>query len=145
MFPMQTVTLETVKANEATTKNTGKTLKFDFETGDFILKDGKVDTLTELEGLKMWISKVLRTTKGAYKIYKDRDYGITNLKELMTKNYPYAFVKAEIEREITETLLKNTNITSLSSFEFTRGEGTKLIVSFTINSVYGNTSESVVI
>lgn len=143
MFPTQAVNLETVSANEINTENTGKTLKFDFETGDFVLKDGKVNTLNEFEGLRMWIQKVLRTTKGAYKIYKD--YGITNLKELMTKNYPYAFVKAEIEREITDTLLQNSNITSLSNFQFIRGEGTKLIVSFTINTTYGSTSESVVI
>ena len=67
MFPSQEITTTTT-ALETTTTGSGKTLNFDFDAGDFVVKDGKVVTLTGLEALKIWIKKILRTEKNKYKI-----------------------------------------------------------------------------
>lgn len=144
MFPEQSITYTTVIESEEKASNSGKSFLFDFETGDFVIKDGKLVEITELEALKTWISKVLRTTKDKFDIYLDTDYGITNLKELINKDFPFAFIKAEVEKEITETLLKNSNVNSVIDFEFTR-ESEKLTVSFTVNSAYGTTESEVII
>ena len=42
---------------------------FDFETGDFLIKDGKVQTVSGYVALKQWIQKMLKTEQNKYKIY----------------------------------------------------------------------------
>lgn len=116
----------------------GKSFKFDFVAGDFITKDGKVEELTGIESLKIWIVKLLKTEKHKFKIYKTGEidvYGIT-LMDLVHSDNPYFFIKSEIQREIKEELLKNTEILSVSDFIFTREKRT-LAVAFTVNSIYG--------
>lgn len=143
MFPEQVITYNTVIENEEKAANNGKSFLFDFETGDFIIKDGKMQSLSDEEALKMWIQKVLKTTKSKFKIYDDTDYGIANLKELITSDFPFAFIKAEVEKEIIETLLKNSNIKSVNGFEFIRDKRI-LNVSFTVNSTYGEIEQEVI-
>ena len=140
MFPSQELT--------TTTKNstTGKTMNFDFETGDFVVKDGKVVTLTGLEGLEMWITKVLKTDKNKFKIYNTDNvekYGVTLL-ELVTSDYPRPFIEAQVQAAIIETLMKNSDIKAVYNFSFTRDKRT-LIVNFTVTSVYGITEKKVII
>ncbi len=140
MFPSQELT--------TTTKNstTGKTMSFDFETGDFVVKDGKVVTLTGLEGLEMWITKVLKTDKNKFKIYNTDNvekYGVTLL-ELVTSDYPRPFIEAQVQAAIIETLMKNNDIKEVYNFSFTRDKKT-LIVNFTVTSVYGITEKKVII
>jgi len=145
MFPSQEI-ITTTTALETTITSSGKTLNFDFDTGDFVVKDGKVVTLTGLEALKMWIKKTFKTEKNKYKIYNDDNiekYGV-NLFELTNKGYPFSYVKAQIQTAITETLLKNSDITGVSDFDFTRS-GLKLTVNFTVTSVYGFTVSEVII
>jgi len=145
MFPNQEITTSTATL-ETTIASSGKTLSFDFDAGDFVVKDGKIVTLTGLEALKMWIKKILRTEKNKYKIYntdKIEKYGV-NLFELTNKGYPFSYVKTQIQTTIIETLLKNIDITGVTDFTFTRDK-LKLTVNFTVNSVYGATSEEVTI
>lgn len=118
--------------------NMGKSFNFNFTTGDFTIKNGKVQVLEGVEALKVWIMKLIKTEKFRFKIYSTGstdEYGIT-LMDLVHSNYPYFFVKSEIQREITEGLLKNVEILEVKDFVFTREKRT-LVVNFTVNSIYG--------
>lgn len=144
MFPTQTVTLNNLTNSSNEISQTGKSFLFDFEAGDFVVKDGKFVEITGKEALRQWIQKVLKTTKSRYKIYENTEYGITSLKELITQDFPLAYIKSEIEKEVQDTLLNNSNINSVTDFDFKR-DGTTLTVSFTVNSIYGTTESEVTI
>ena len=94
---------------------------FDFDTGDFIVRDGKLVECDGLEAVKVWIEKILRTEKGRFKIYDGTVYGC-QLEDLIIGNsYSAAFIEAELKREIEEALLQNPQISSVSNIGITRG------------------------
>lgn len=142
MFPTQEVNIDNLTNNSNIANTNGKSFSFDFEAGDFVIKDGKLQEIEGIDVLENWIQKKLRTEKNKYKIYVN-GYGVT-LSEYITSNFPMAFIKSEIEREVKEALLTNNNIKSLSDFELTRDKRT-MIVNFTVNSVYGSTVSEVII
>lgn len=57
---------------------------------------------------------------------------------------PYPFIKAEIEREVKEALLKNTAIKSVENFSFERKKRL-LKVNFDCQTIYGTVKSEVVI
>ena len=127
----------------AKASNGGKSFSFDFNKGDFNVIDGKLQEIDNLEALKLWISKVIQTTKYKFKVYDGCDYGITDLKELITSGLPLPFIKSEIEREVKETLLKNKQIKSVENFKFER-ERRLLTVSFDCSTIYGSVESEVI-
>lgn len=137
MFPGQDNSIkDNAKNNSSEIYSDGKSFLFDFNSGEFKLQDGKLSTIEKLEALKSWINKILRTDKNKYEIYKNTSYGVENLKDLLTSNYPFEFIKAEIERSVKEILLKNKNIKSVERFEFERNNRL-LKVSFNVISNFG--------
>ena len=46
--------------------NGGKSFYFDFEKGDFNVIDGRLQEINNLEALKLWITKILKTAKLKY-------------------------------------------------------------------------------
>lgn len=125
----------------------GVILSYDFEIGDFNMKDGKPIELTGLEALKVWIKKVLKTEKHKFKVYTNTDsqyaYGVTIRDYINNSNLPYNFKIAEIQREITESLMVNSSINSVTNFNFEREKRT-LKITFTINTIYGVSDEEVI-
>ena len=115
----------------------GKTLDFDFVTGDFVLKDGRAVPLTGADAVKIRIEKCLRTILNKYEIYRQdsEPYGITAF-DLTNRQYPFAFLCAEVEREVTEALLRDSEILAVTEFTFERDRRT-LETSFTVESIYG--------
>lgn len=79
MFP-QTV----VNTSEINTKATtqGKSFLFDFDTNNFVIKDGKLVEVEGIEAIKTWIAKILRTEKFKFNIYDE--YGV-KLEDLMVE------------------------------------------------------------
>ena len=140
--PSQNSYIENNNIN-AKASNGGKSFSFDFNKGDFNVVDGKLQEIDNLEALKLWISKVIQTTKYKFKVYDGCDYGITDLKELITSGLPLAFIKSEIEREVKETLLKNKQIKSVENFKFER-ERRLLTVSFDCSTIYGSVESEVI-
>lgn len=147
MLPNQnTITSIKELENNNEVNSKGKSPKFDFDLGDFVVKDGKVTTVTGVEALKLWIKKVLRTKKNKYEIYKTQNvekYGV-NLLEIITSKYPLTYIQAQVQSIVTEALLKNSDIKSVTNFKFVRDKRL-LNVQFDVNTVYGLTRESVVI
>lgn len=144
MFPEYEPQLNNIDQETKTTL--GKSFLFDFNTGDFVLKDGKLVEVEGIEALKIWIQKILKTEKFKFKIYETgetNEYGVTLL-DLINKGYPTYFVQAEIQREITEALLMNPEINDISNFIFAR-ETRGLAVTFTVDSIYGSTENEVIL
>jgi hypothetical protein len=129
IFPTTLINV-TSTSTEASSK---KSFLFDFTTGDFVVKDGKLKVSEGEEALKTWIGKVLRTQKDKYEIYES--YGVKTL-DLINGGYPQAFVESELKREIKEALLSNSEINSVTDFNFSRANR-KLSCGFKVNSIYG--------
>lgn len=119
---------------------TGKSFLFDFEAGDFILKDGRLVEISDLEAIKVWIEKILRTEKYRYKVYEREDkneYGVVLEDLIVGNNFPHSFVEAELKREISQALTKHPMIQSLSGWEIEK-KNPILKISFKVNLIDGS-------
>lgn len=117
-----------------------KTFDFDFQAGEFRMKNGNPVVLTGIDALKLWIQKCIRTQLNRYSIYKGRQYG-ANVEDLVFgKSYNFDFAESELRREIETALLQNEDIQSMSSFSVKRA-GSTLDISFTLITVCGKVSE----
>lgn len=115
----------------------GKTLEFDFSAGDFVTKDGRLQSVEGEDALRVRIEKCIRTEADKYQIYLQdgTPYGVKTF-DLTNRKLPQAFLFAEIEREVTEALLRDSDVTGVYGFEFDR-EGRTLSVEFTVESIFG--------
>lgn len=109
-----------------------RSFKWDFKEGDFVLVDGRLVEVSGLEYLKVWIEKAIRTEANT-SFYTA--YG-SNHHSLIGSVFDKDFVQSEIERMVTEALLKNDAITAVGNFEF-EFEGSLLTMKFTVTSIYG--------
>ena len=114
MFPTSTdVTLN----NETKSSSRVKSYLFDFDIGDFIVRDGKLVECDDIDAIKVWIKKILRKEKGRYTIYSDTEYGC-HLEDLIIGNsYTVEFIEAELKREIEDALKQNSQIKSVTNFQ----------------------------
>ena len=117
MFPNSTdITID----NESNTSSGTKSYMFDFENGDFVVRDGKLIECDSIDAIKVWIEKILRTEKGRYPIYDNTEYGC-HLEDLIIGNsYTAEFIEAELKREIEDALKQNPQIISVTNFNITR-------------------------
>lgn len=128
--------------NIKTSVKTGKSFLFDFKQGDFIVKDGKIVEIDDTEALKVWIEKILRTEKFRFKVYekqnRNSEYGINIYDLIIGKTYPKSFIEAEIKREVTDALLRNPLIKSLSNWSIEQ-DNPMLKIAFKVNLANGET------
>lgn len=119
MFPNSTdITLD----NKTQTLNGTKSYLFDFTTGDFVVRDGKLIECDGIDAIKVWIEKILRTEKGRHPIYDNTEYGC-HLEDLIIGNsYTTEFIEAELKREIEDALKQNPQITSVTNFKISRNK-----------------------
>lgn len=97
-----------------------KTYLFDFETGEFVIRDGKMVECDGVDAIKVWIEKIIRTEKNRYKIYTDTEYGC-HLEDLVIgNNYTTEFIEAELKREIEDALMQHPMIQRISGFVIER-------------------------
>lgn len=117
-----------------------KTYNFDFDKGDFVVKNKDVEIISDEEALKLWINKILRTQLNRYSIYKGTGYGANTEDLIIGKSYGYGFTESELEREIEAALLKNGEIKGINQFSIER-KSSKLIITIDLNTVYGQMTE----
>jgi len=103
-----------------------RTYKLDFAAKTI---SGIVD---ESEAIRQAILKRLMTDAGVYEIYSD-DYGL-KVNDLI--GLSPGIVRSEIERRITETLLRDDRITAVTNFESTV-TGDEMTLSFIVTTIYG--------
>lgn len=116
-----------------------KTYKWNFEKGDFELKDGKLQETTDAEYIKIWAEKLLRTRIGL-EIYDK--YG-SGHHDLIGRAFDLDFAKSEITRIFKESLLSNEAIRSMNVINVQLIDST-LRVKANINTIYGNLDLEVV-
>ena len=63
MFPNSTYIM---LDNESNTSSGTKSYMFDFENGDFVVRDGKLIKCDSIDAIKVRIEKIFRTEKGRY-------------------------------------------------------------------------------
>ena len=112
----------------------GKAFLYDFKTGDFVYKNGAPVLLEGKEALKAWVEKCIRTVKFKAIVHKDLEYG-PQIEDLIGSVFDVDFVRAEIEREVSEALLRNSYITNIESFNFVV-DGSELQADISLNTVY---------
>jgi len=99
----------------------GVSFQYDFQKGEFVLRDGKLVPVKDLAAIRVWIEKVLRTEKFRFKVYEQPagqdEYGVTIEDLIMGHDYPRAFLEAELRREINNALLRHPRIQSLSNWK----------------------------
>lgn len=144
MFPKEDTSQEQQKTSA---KSGGKSFLFDFDTGDFMVIDGKIKPVENLEAVRIWIDKILRTERFKFRVYEkennEEEYGVSLL-DFTNGNYDMAFKKIEIEREIKEALAKNTAISKVHSFVFEQKKRT-LNCKFTVETIYGTAGGEITI
>lgn len=112
MFPRLKLDKVIEEVEQEENKVYDKTFLFDFDKGDFVVRDGRLVEVAGKEATKVRLEKLLRTEKFKYEIYKTLDndnedeYG-TNIKKLIYgKKLPLFFVESELKREIEENIKK---------------------------------------
>ena len=86
------------------------------------------------EAVRQAVYKILNTERYQYPVYS-WDYGI-ELVDLYGE--PFSYVCPELERRITEALTWDTRIQSADNFTFEQKAGGRILVSFTVHTVYGD-------
>ena len=98
---------------------------------------GKTD---EIEAVKQAVYKILNTERYTYPIYS-WNYGI-ELKDLFGQPIPWVY--PELERRITEALVWDDRINSVTDFEFENFRN-DVHVKFTVNTIYGSYEDDLVV
>jgi len=129
-------------SQQVTNQRVYATFDWDFETGDFKLRDGKLIPVTGLDYLIIWMQKALRTVINTL-IYTGTNYGSGHF-SLIGQNFHPDYEKSELTRMIKEALSQNDAITSVEAFAFSQ-TGSRVTVNFTVKSIYGTTNQEVVV
>lgn len=115
----------------------------DYLKDDEVLREYEVDFITGeltggivegIEALKVWVWVALHTNRYRFEIYS-WDFG-HELEDMIGKTYSEEYITSETESLVEECLLVNEKIIGISDFECSI-EKDKLVISFTILSVYG--------
>lgn len=119
--PEQTIDTETVTMP-------GLTYQVDWERG---VITGMIDGL---DSIRQAVLKILNTERYQYLIYSE-DYG-TEWQQILGQDH--LFVRAEIQRMITEALLQDDRIEQIVDFQTYWTSGEDIRVSFTVQTRYGS-------
>ncbi len=122
--------IESPESNEGLQQ--GRSFLFDFEGGDFVMKDGRLVEASDEEALSIWIEKLLRTEKGKHEIYTS-SYGVSLEDLIVGQNLPIEYIKSEIKREITEALMKNPQVMNISGWQLEK-DNSCLTIFFNVNN-----------
>lgn len=118
LFPSET-TINNPENNEFSAGEAvfGRSWRFDFEAGDFILTpSGKVATAEDLQAYMEWCQKTLLTQRYRYLIYS-RNYG-SEYEELVGRGFSKAIIESEVERMTGEALMVDPRTEEVNNFSF---------------------------
>lgn len=98
-----------------------------------VLNGRVVGWIDNKQALRQAIEKLLHTERYMHEIYTD-EYGI-ELQALIGENFD--LVEAEIGRIIKEALLADDRIVSVENIQATKLDSTSLLITFSIESIFG--------
>ena len=98
-----------------------------------VLNGRVVGWIDNKQALRQAIEKLLHTERYMYEIYTD-EYGI-ELQALIGENFD--LVESEIGRIIKEALLADDLIVSVENIQATKLDSTSLLITFSVESIFG--------
>lgn len=94
---------------------------------------------TKVEQVMQWIELLIRTEVDKYEVYKDTDFGMTNLYALRGHSlFETPFFIMELEREIKEKIEGKNDVSSVTDIK-TEYNFNKLLISITVVLKSGET------
>lgn len=127
--------LNTISADDET--ETPPEYEIDFDT---MTLTGRM--ISGVDAVKQWIKICLGIPRYLHTQYS-WTYG-QDFEDLIGRTYTVSELKPIMQRMITEALSKNTDITGITNLSVKK-EGTTATVSFTVNTIYGDTNVDQVI
>ena len=113
---------------------------FDFATGDFLLKDGKMYLVEREEAVAIWVKKALLIQRGRFEMYSE-DYG-SELEDLIGSGYSLSALELEAKRLVQECVEINPYVVETKDYEVSL-DNDVLNITFTLITVYGEVKISV--
>lgn len=107
----------------------GRTPLFDFEKGQYVLKDGKIVECTQEEAVRQWVGFLIKTAAEKFAVYESTGFGTYIENYIGYKDV--GFVASEIKREVEEKAVLNRAIKEIDNFEATK-DGSRLHVALTV-------------
>lgn len=116
LFPTVATEVTPVTGREAQVQF-GKSWKFDFETGEFVMTPtGRVIETSDNEAWLEWCKKAVHTGRYRHLVYS-RNYG-QELEDLIGKNLTREAKESEIQRMVTECLMTDPRTARVDNFSF---------------------------
>lgn len=113
-------------------KDRGINFLFNFNTGEFVMKDGKLVGLTGDAAVIFWIEKTLRTEYEKALCYWNTDYGF-GLDHFIGSTLPPDIIKLQFDDNIKQALLQHERIKEINNLTLTKeAEESKVDVTFEI-------------
>lgn len=131
---------EEIVLEETESKGT-KEILFDYDKKRVKIIDGKVVFGEEVEQVRQWIELLLETESKKFKVYKDTDFGMTDLYKLIGHNYlsnPYGI--SELKRELKEKIEMKKEVKEVINIS-TENDFNKLKIQLTVLLKSGKTLE----
>jgi len=100
----------------STSTELGLTPSFDYTKKQFLLENGSLKMITDVDAIKQWIVLFITTPKNTYQIYDGTDFGTSIRKLFGRKILNNGYEESEVEREIREGLPLCPAINRVTSF-----------------------------
>ena len=123
IFPEYDYAMDEEVTEEVTSESVkiGRTPLFDFETGQYVIRDGKIVECTQEEAIRQWVGFLIKTPADRFEVYEGTEFG-TYIHNLIGWK-DAGFVASEIKRELEEKCIENRAISGVKDFDVTRKNG----------------------
>lgn len=131
MFPEIDYDFEEEEKQETLLESTtiGRTPLFDFSSGSYVIRDGKIVECSQEEAVRQWVGFLVKTAAEKFPVYDGTDFGTYIENYIGYKDV--GFVASEIKREVEEKALLNRAIKFIEDFEAEK-EGSRLHITLTV-------------
>ncbi|MCP1355095.1 DUF2634 domain-containing protein [Aneurinibacillus migulanus] len=130
--------LEKIEQQQADEIDLGVGFLYDYDKGEFVIQNGRLVELTDIEALKMWITHILRTEKYQYEIYENYpdtpEYEYGTLTEFCVGRVMTDELKIRLQENIETSATRHPRVDFLSDWRFERVQD-KLTVYFRVNLI----------
>lgn len=106
-----------------------RTALFDFNTGNYVVKDGKIIECTQEEAVRQWVGFLVKTTAERFAVYEDTEFGTYIENYIGYKDA--AYIASEIKREIEEKVELNRAISEIADFSHEK-DGSRMKIKLTV-------------
>lgn len=131
MFPEIDYDFEEEEKQETLLESTtiGRTPLFDFSSGSYVIRDGKIVECSQEEAVRQWVGFLVKTAAEKFRVYDGTGFGTYIENYIGYKDV--GFVASEIKREVEEKAILNRAIKSIEDFEAEK-EGSRLHIALTV-------------